>query len=117
MVALLLGATVFGVVTSGPIGIFAGPVLAIFGWFYLIPIGIFVSVAMVIARRSLFQNNAGMCLFVAGGGMIGSLFMAAFGVKEIGNVALYTVAYSIGGGLSGATVAGLIVYNHLMARH
>jgi hypothetical protein len=106
----MLGAMVLGIFTAGPIGVFAAPILALFGWFYLFPIAVFVSAGMAIAAHPVFQNRAGAGLFVLAGAMVGALFMAVFGVKEIGNVVRYTIAYAVGGGLSGGTVAGLIVW-------
>jgi hypothetical protein len=102
-----LGATVLGIFTVGWIGVFAGPVLAIFGWFYLVPVAVLVAIAMAIAEG--FRGGFGSCLFVLAGGMTDGIFMAVYGVREVGSVR-YTIAYAIGGGLSGATVAILIVW-------
>ena len=110
LVALVLGATVLGVFTLGPIGVFAGPVLAIFGWFYLVPIALFVSLASTIVERPFFHRGAGACLFVLSGSLAGGLFMAFFGVKEEGSLVRDTIAYAVGGGASGAIVASLIVW-------
>ena len=99
LVALVIGATVLGIFTMGPIGIFAGPVLAIFGWFYIVPIAIFVSVAVAIVEQPSFQRGAGARLFVFSGALIGAIFMAFFGVKEEGSVVRLTIAYAVEGGV------------------
>jgi hypothetical protein len=110
LVALILGATVLGIFISGPIGVFAGPVLAIFGWFYFVPIAILVSIALAVVEHPLFHRGAGSCLFVLSGASIGAALMAMFGVKEQGSVVLWTIAEVVGGGVSGGTVAGLIIW-------
>jgi hypothetical protein len=108
-VALVLGATVLCIFISGPLGIFGGPVFAIFGWFYLLPIVILVSLALAAIKHPFFQSGVGICLFVLSGALTGATFMAIFGVKEQGSFVLWTIAEAVGGGVSGAAVAGLIV--------
>jgi hypothetical protein len=116
LVALLLGATILGIFTLGPIGLFSGPLLAIFGWFYLVPIAVLVSIASAIVERPFFQRGAGACLFVLSGALVGAVFVAVFGTKEVGSVARWTVAYAVGGGVSGGTVSGLIVWLRRLPR-
>ena len=114
MTSLLLGAIVLGLCTEGLTGLLAAPILMLFGWFYFVPIAVLVSVAILIAMRPFFRSVAGMAIFILSGGMIGSLFMAVFGIKEVGSIARFTIAYAIGGGLSGATSAGLVVISRCL---
>jgi hypothetical protein len=114
--ALLLGATILGIFTDGPMGLVSGPLLAIFGWFYLLPIAVLVSVASAIVERPFFQRGVGARLFVLSGALIGAILMAFIGVKEVGSVARWTIAYAVGGGVSGGTVSSLIVWLQRLPR-
>ncbi|MGO8753490.1 MAG: hypothetical protein ACLQNE_46740 [Thermoguttaceae bacterium] len=83
LVALVLGATVLGMILEGPIFFFAGPVLALFGWFYLVPIILLVWLACAVIEHRFFRGRR-VYWFMASGAIVGALFMAVFGVKEIG---------------------------------
>jgi hypothetical protein len=115
LLALVLGATVFGIIMLGPTGVFAGPILAIFGWFYFFPILLLVLVASFVIEHPAFRGR-GAYAFVAIGGFVGGLLMALLGVKEIGQVARWTLAYGVGGAASGAITAGLIAWLYRWAK-
>lgn len=110
LVALVLGATVLCIVISGPLGIFVGPVFAIFGWFYLLPIAVLVSLALAVVEYPFFQRGFGVYFFMLSGALTGAGFMAAFGVKEQGSELHWMIADAAGGGVSGGAVASLIVW-------
>ena len=76
--ALLMGATVLGLCLEGLTGLIAAPILAIFGWFYLVPIAVLVSVAIFIAERPFFRSGAGATLFVLAGGVVGQPIYGSF---------------------------------------
>lgn len=63
LLALFLGATIFSIIIMGPIGIIAGPGLAIFGWFYLVPIFLLVCLASAIVNHPMFRGR-GIYVFV-----------------------------------------------------
>ena len=111
MTAILIGATMLGLCLEGLTGLIALPDIGDLWVVLLVPIAVFVSVAIVIAERPFFRSGAGAMLFVLAGGVVGSLFIAVFGVKEMGSIARYTIAYAVSGGVSGVTAAGLIVWH------
>jgi hypothetical protein len=90
---------------SGPSFIFAAPIVALFGWFYLLPIGVFVAVVWALygshwaARRHRVVLM--LCCAVVGAG-----FMLVCGVRgpEPGWLRGYLVGGFLGGALGGYLV-------------
>jgi len=97
---LIGSAFLFGCV-GGPMGFFASPLLSIFGWFFVIPEGIGLSIQWACYTpdpdgtwRRVF---AGAAISALVGGAVAAILVP----KEIGN----QVPYWIGGFLGGAAAA------------
>jgi hypothetical protein len=86
-----------------------GPVIAFFAWFYLVPIALLVSATLAIVEHPVFQQGLGAYGFVISGVLIGAFVMASIGGKGEVNIVYVTIAFAVGGGVSGGTVASLIV--------
>jgi hypothetical protein len=101
--ALLLGATILGAFVNGVWGAVGAPLLALFGWFYMVPIIAFVSAFWFLTSfRPALSVGAPRILLTIGAAIIGGAFMSFFGVKEQGRIFHDTVAYVTGGAVSGA---------------
>jgi hypothetical protein len=87
-----------------------------FGWFYLVPIAILVSLALTAFEYPFFQRGVGALVFVLSGALTGAVLMAVLGVKEQGSVVLWTMAEAVGGGVSGRSVASLFIWLRRLPR-
>ena len=96
---LLGSAILFGIV-SGPFAIFASPLLSLFGWFFIIPEIIGVSL-----QWNLFdpmKSNKEFLQLLFASVLVGATFMGLLGPKEENSEFLWTVAYVCAGGAGAA---------------
>jgi len=102
---LLVGAACLGAFMSGPAFILAAPIVALFGWFYILPIAIFVMVVWSLygSHWGSWRHRIILMLCCA---VVGSVFMLIFGVRapEPG----WLPGYGVGGFLGGALGAYLV---------
>ena len=113
--SLLLGSAIFGIALGGPIGLLASPLLALFGWPYLIPITLFVTGFYF---NVSVRHTAGTprLLFILAGAFLGGAFMGLFGVKEEGSILRFTVINVGGGTVSGAVAIWCLTEFHPSAK-
>lgn len=94
LASMLLAATVLACAISGPIGLVAGPILMLFGWFFVPVVIVLHGVAWLI--WPLFEKRRyGRYHFAACGALAGACVFALIGIKEVGSVAYYTAANAI----------------------
>lgn len=102
---LVVGASILSGFLGGPVGVLGGPILAVFGWFYL-PL-IMLCVAALRAAHHPGWNAWRATAFVVGAGCVGSGLMLLVGVR--GPETDWLWGYGIGGFLAGVTCAALTV--------
>jgi hypothetical protein len=110
----LLAATILGSALFGPFGIFAGPVLMLFGWFYA-PIIISIHFLAWVAWPVFGKLKLGRLVFALSGAICGACLFACIGVKEEGSFFYFTVAYAISAGVAGLFSCMMIVLCHRAA--
>ncbi len=105
---LLVGAACLGAFMSGPWFIFAAPIVALFGWFYLLPIGIFVAVVWAL-YGSYWASWRARAILMLCCAVVGAGFMLVFGARgpEPGWLRGYFVGGFLGGALGGYLVTVL----------
>jgi hypothetical protein len=97
----LIGSAVLAGVVGGPFAVFACPLLAIFGWFFLIPELCAVWLQWTIYDR-VESHARQFCLMLCASIVVGALFMGIVGPTEEGHAVRWTVAYALAGGASAA---------------
>jgi hypothetical protein len=106
VIGFLVGAAVLFGVVSGPLAVLAAPVLAVFGWFYLLPVVVCVTVLWAMNRpRTTWSYHS--WLFVAAGALGGGLLMLAIGVR--GPEPIWLIGYLTGGCVGGGVCAAMVV--------
>ena len=96
----LIGSTALAVITGGPAMVLAGPVLALFGWFFL-PVE-FVAVAAQWLLYSAFSFSRRAYWVLLGVSVILVPGLVALNpIKEQGSEVRWTIAYLTGAALAG----------------
>jgi hypothetical protein len=97
----LLGSAVLFGILGGPLFVLASPLLSVFGWFFLIPE--FLAVSLQWSLYDPVQARTGQFwLVMALSILVGALLMGGLGPKEEGHVVHWTVAYLFAGGAAAA---------------
>ncbi len=102
---LLAGAACLGAAMSGPAFIFAAPFVALFGWFYMVPIYVFVLIVWELygSHWAGWRHRIVLMLWC---GAVGCAFMLLLGVR--GPESGWLWGYGVGGFVSGALGAYLV---------
>lgn len=114
LAALLIGAACLGASLFGPLHVLAAPLLALFGWFYLPPIAVAVTVVWGVYDAFFLTCRHRVCLLLAAG-VIGSAGMALLGVR--GPEPGWLRGYGTGGFLGGLLSAYLVTVLHPARAH
>ena len=92
--SFLFAACLLGAFISGPLCFLAGPIIALFGWFYFpIVLLLHVSAWFASSRANLWLRHR--WVFPLAGSLFAAILFAIIGVKEQGHVLHYTVANSL----------------------
>ena len=80
---LLAGAVVFCIVMSGPVSVWAAPIVALFGLVYAVPVFVVIAVLWALYGQPWNSLRARiiLCLCTA---CVGGCFMLVFGVRDQG---------------------------------
>ena len=102
---LLTGSACLGAFMSGPAFIFAAPIVALFGWFYIVPIFVFVTIVWALygSHWASCPHRVVLMLCCAA---VGSGFMLIFGAR--GPEPGWLRGYGVGGFIAGALGAYLV---------
>jgi hypothetical protein len=98
----LFGSAILFVYLSGPIAIFATPILCLFGWFFIIPETIGIALIWKFYNPNKNQNWIQIAKYAIIFCIIGAFMAAPFVPKEDNN----EIEYWIGGLLAGFGAAG-----------
>ena len=101
----VIGSVVLSVVVNGVLGIIAAPLLAIFGWFMVVPEAIGVGVQWM-AYKPL--NKRRLVLFTLASCVAAAAVAAAIGPKEVGKESRWRLAYALAGCCGAAASAGVV---------
>lgn len=99
LVAMILGGSIWGGMTSGPFGLLAGPVLALFGWFYL-PVVLALQGLAWLAWASVRESGMGRIGFGLCGAVVGAVCFVPIGIVELGREMEYRIAYAVAAGVA-----------------
>ena len=106
LIGLLVGAAVLGCCLSGPLGILAAPILAIFGWFVFVPIMFCVAILWAICPTS-WNSSWQRFAFIQANGAVGFLLMFLWGIQSPERE--WLLGLSLGGYLAAAICAALVI--------
>ncbi|MBE7504419.1 MAG: hypothetical protein HS113_29835 [Verrucomicrobiales bacterium] len=111
---LLLGAAGLAAVMEGPSGVLAAPLVALFGWFFIVPIFLLVSLMWLIYGRWMLTTSRSV-IFVLGGALIGAgvmFLVARSGMR--GPEPDWLDGYLLGGSVAGGVACLMIA---VLKRH
>ncbi len=106
LIGLLVGAAVLGCCLSGPLGILAAPILAIFGWFVFVPIIFCVATLWAICPTE-WSGSRQRLAFVLASATVGFLLMFLWGIQSPERE--WLLGLSLGGYLAAAICAALVI--------
>jgi hypothetical protein len=105
VVGLIVGASVLSGFFVGPLAIVGGPIFAVFGWFYLVPI--FICVSLLWFSYNPSWRPQAKTLFVIGGTSGACLLMLAIGIR--GPESEWFWGYLSGGVVAGCVCSSMVV--------
>ena len=100
---LMIGATVLSGFLGGMKGVIAGPVFALFGWFYLVPVLIFTCGMWFLFVPS--WSAIAKIFFVVFSSLFACVMMFFIGVRSLDAKAEWVVGYCSGGFVAGLSCA------------
>ena len=96
----LLGSALICGIVSGPLSMLAAPFLAFFGWFYLMPVFVGVSLQWLAYNPNKGAVHYWTVMFISI--VTAAFLMGLFGLKEQGSEIRWTVAYVVASGIGAA---------------
>jgi hypothetical protein len=103
---MLIGSVVLFGIAGGPLGLLAGPVLALFGWFFIFPLAFGVTLLWA-AYHPKPGRTVDAWLLVVSGSVGGAVVMSAFGA--LWPETIWRIGFAMAGLVTGGCCARTVV--------
>ncbi len=100
-----MGSLILSGVLAGPTGFFAAPVMAFFGWPFLIPESVWATIQWYAYSP---RQTPRRIVFLAISAALAAIIVSLIGPKEQGSELRWAIGYAVGAGAA-AIVSGLVV--------